>query len=358
MRTEQRARKRGKQGGKLTKEELPLQQSLRRGPQQITAKYNKYFARLGHFFQVGDAAAQNALRHTLFLLNTGLENFHQALSGGSKAREISKRALLGLSEHVAADTLNILGQLNKRLTSILRLAIQTQPQLTTPHRRKKKDVLEKDQISSASRTHSAQLKAKKRRRPDPLARGAWVRSKGGTSVMLSGSSTPRPARQASNQSSFPLTIDPCPGQPRLAGLNRHLTLSCSPCTCRVHVPASRHEPDINKHHSHRRIPQQIQEPDLLLASPNVFNTDYLPSRQPKVPTERPASSRKPRPPSMATILTASTKIGEIPEHKWLDRPALLGNNRPLPYVIPPPLEPEPIKNKSRGFKSWWRAMGE
>ena len=119
MRTEQRARKQGKQGSKLTKEELPLQRSLRRGPQQIIAEYNKNFARLGHLFQVGDAAAQSALRHTLFVLNTGLENFHQALSQDSNAREISKRALLGLSELVAADTLNILGQLNKRLTSNL-----------------------------------------------------------------------------------------------------------------------------------------------------------------------------------------------------------------------------------------------
>jgi hypothetical protein len=52
---------------------------------------------------------------------------------------------------------------------------------------------------------------------------------------------------------------------------------------------------------------------------------------------------------VATFLTASTKIGEIPEYR------LPWDDRPLPYVIPPPLEPEPVKRKTRGFKSWWKS---
>ena len=58
-------------------------------------------------------------------------------------------------------------------------------------------------------------------------------------------------------------------------------------------------------------------------------------------------------------MTGSTKIGEIPEHLWPDRPALQnGQNRPLPYVIPPPLTPgfneEKRKAKGRGFRFWKR----
>lgn len=358
IRAKQKARKQGKQGGKLTQEELRLQQSLSRGPQQIRAEYNKSVTKLGHRFKVGDTTAQTSLAHTLLVLNIGLANIvHDALSEDSKAREMSKRSLLGLSELAAADTLNTLGQLSKRLTSVPGLAIQTPPQPRTPHRRKKKLLQGKDQTLSASRTNPPQPKAKKRPGLDTLARGAWVRSKSGTSAVSSGSSTPRPARQASNHSSFSLAIDPSLGQPEPAGPDTHLVQSCPPCTCGAHVPAPRYEPDINKRHSHRHVPQQIQEPDLLLASPDVFNTDNPPPRPPKIPIERPASSRKPRPPSVATFLTASTKIGEIPEHKWLDRPALSGVNRPLPYIVPPPLAPEPIKKKARGFKSWWKSHG-
>lgn len=359
MRAKQKARKQGRQGGKLTQEELRLQQSLSCGPQQIRAEYNKNVIKLGHRFKVGDTTAQNSLAHTLLVLNTGLVKIvHHALSEDSKAREMSKRSLLGLSELAAADTLNTLGQLNKRLTCGPGFALQTQPQPRKPHKRNKKSVQEKDQTLSASRTSSAQPKAKKRPGPDPLARGAWVRSRSGASAVSSGSSTPRPSRQASNHSSFSLTIDQSLGQAETTGLDTHLAQSCLPCTCGARIPAPRYEPGVNIHHSHGHAPQQIQQPELLIVSPEVFNTDYVPPRPPKVPIERPAFGRRPRPPSVATFLTASTKIGEIPEHKWLDQPALSGCNRPLPYVIPPPLEPEPTKKKARGFKSWWKSHGK
>jgi hypothetical protein len=361
MRAKQKARKQDKQGAKLTQEELQLQKSLSCGPQQIKAEYEKNVIRLGHRFKVGDAPAQTSLAHTLLVLNTGLANIiHHALSEDSKAREMLKRSLLGLSELAAADTLNTLGQLNKRLTSVPGPAIQTQPLHRTPNRRKRKPQKKKDQTSSASRISSPQPKEKKRPGPDPLARGGWVRSKSGTSAVSSGSPTPRSAKQSNNHSSFSLGTDASLSRSEPTTRDPHLLQSNPPCTCGSHVLAPRYEVDNNnnnKHHPHPNGPPQPHEPDLLLASPDVFNTDFLPPRPPKIPLERPTSNRKPRPPSVATFATASTKIGEIPEHRQLGRPALSWDNRPLPYVIPPLLEPEPAKRKARGFKSWWKSHG-
>jgi hypothetical protein len=82
---------------------------------------------------------------------------------------------------------------------------------------------------------------------------------------------------------------------------------------------------------------------------------------------------RPRPPSVATFLTASTKIGEIPEHRWLphhndtnpdssrlplpwDNQQRLLQKKPLPYIIPPRLEDDLApKRKGRGFKFWKRS---
>jgi hypothetical protein len=52
-----------------------------------------------------------------------------------------------------------------------------------------------------------------------------------------------------------------------------------------------------------------------------------------------------------TFMTASTKIGEIPESRFHSNEQV--QSAPLPYTIPPPLESiEPRKKK--GFKFWKR----
>ena len=358
MRAKQKARKQDKLGAKLTQEELRVQQSLLRGPQQIRAEYDRNMVKLGHRFEIGDTIAHNSLAHTLIVLNTGLVNIlNHALSGDSKAKEMSKRSLFGLSELAAADTINALGQLNKRLASASSIAVQSQPQPRMPHRRKRKAPKQKDQALVASRLSPAATKEKKRPEPDPLARGGWVRSKSGTSVVSSGSSTPRLAKQSSNQSSFSLVKDSSLSQLEPTASNPHPAQSNPPYTCGAHASPRRHDVENHEHDSHPAVTPQLQEADMFLTSPDVFDTNFVPPRPPKIPIERPVSTRKPRPPSVATFLTASTKVGEIPEHRWLDRPTLPWENRPLPYVIPPPLEPEPIKRKARGFKSWWKSHG-
>jgi hypothetical protein len=356
MRAKAKAKKQDKHGAKLTQDELRLRQSLCRGPQQIRAEYDKNVARLGHRFQIGDPIAHSSLAHTLVVLNTGLVNIlKHALSEDSKAREMSKKSLLGLSELATADTINALGELNNRLTSASSLVVQPQPYAKTTHRKKTKTAQKQDQAFMASRISPLQTKEKKRPSPDPLTRGGWVRSKSGTSAVSSGSSTPRPAKKPRSHS-FPFRAKGSSlSQPEPIALDPHAARGNPPCVCGAQFSGPRHDIENRKDEPQAYEQPQLQEPELLVASPDVFNTDLLPPRPPKIPLERPAPSRKPRPPSVATFLTASTKIGEIPEHRWLDRPALPWDDRPLPYVIPPPLEPEPVKRKTRGFKSWWKS---
>ena len=359
MRVRQKTRKQDKQAAIPTQDELRVEKSLLRGPRQIRAEYDKNVTRLGHRFEIGDPIANNSLAHTLIVLNTGLVNIlNHALSGDSKAREMSKRSLLGLSELAAADTINALAQLNRRLASATSLAVQPQPQPSTPRRRKGKVPKEKDQTLTSLKTSSSPMtKEKKRPEADPLARGGWIRSKSGTSVVSSGSSTPRPANQTSNHSSFSLAKTPSPSHPDLTASNLQLIQSNPLCPSGTQFLPPQHVSEDHKHQAQTRMSLRLEEPDILLASPDVFNSDLAPPRPPKIPIERPVSTRRPRPPSVATFLTASTKIGEIPEHRWLDRPTLPWDNRPLPYVIPPPLEPEPAKRKPRGFRSWWKNHG-
>jgi hypothetical protein len=356
MRAKAKAKKQDKHGAKLTQDELRLQQSLCRGPQQIQVEYDKNVARLGHRFETGDPIAHSSLAQTLVVLNTGLVNIiKHALSEDSKAREMSKRSLLGLSELATADTINALAQLNKRLTSVSSLVVQPQPLAKTAQKKKTKTAQQEDQASLASRTSPPQTKEKKRPDPDPLARGCWIRSKSGTSVVSSGLSTPRPAKKKRSHSSpFPAKGSPL-SQPGPIARDPHPAPGNSPCVCGAQFSSLRHDVENRKDGRQAYGQPQMQETDLLLASPDVFNADLPPPRPPKIPLERLVPSRKPRPPSVATFLTTSTKIGEIPEHRWLDRPALPWDDRPLPYVIPPPLEPEPVKRKARGFKSWWKS---
>lgn len=69
--------------------------------------------------------------------------------------------------------------------------------------------------------------------------------------------------------------------------------------------------------------------------------------------EWPSTQRLPiRPTSMMTFMTASTKIGEIPEHRLPDRVLTREHQEtiPMPYVVPEMLEPR--KRSGRGLKFW------
>ena len=354
MRAKQKDKKRSREAVRLTQEEQQIHNSLQRAPRDIRAEYDRNVVQLGHRFQIGDTVAHTSLAHILLQLNTGLINIiNHALSEDPRARNMSRKSLLGLSEIAAADTVHALSQLNKRLTSAKSLPNQAQLQSVTHHRKKRKSPKQEGAVATTTKRTIPQAKAKKRPEADPLARGGWVRSKSGTSIVSSGSSTPRPAKPERTNSSQSVAQESSVNKSE-SRLSDSTTLHGSPsCACQASFSHPNVEADFHRHLQHGQR-QQPQEPDLWLASPDAFDAELPPPRPPKIPIHRVSSGRRPRPPSVATFLTASTKIGEIPEHRWLDRPALPWDNRPLPYVIPPPLEPEPAKKKAKGFKSCWK----
>jgi hypothetical protein len=353
MRARQKAKKRNRKEPKLSAKELRLQDSLNRGPQQIRAEYNRSITKLGHRFEIGDSIAHSSLAHTLLVLNTGLINIiNYALSNDTKAREMSQVSLLNLSEVAAADTLNALHQLNTRLSSSSRLALASSSQVGKPTK-KTSNESSKRRIAgkAAAQVNSSRKGAKQRPGPDPRARSGWVRSTSGSSVVSAASSKAPSTKQKRNASSVSLPRDTRPQVAQVEAADPPLPQQRHVCTCRMTPPTSSlsaaHEPRPQAT-PHRETQNDL---DLFLASQDVFDTNFAPPRPPKIPNERVASGRKPRPPSVATFMTTSTKIGEIPEHKWPGG-GRQDHLRPLPYAIPPPPELEPAKRKGRGFRFW------
>jgi hypothetical protein len=403
------SKKRRRKPDKLTKEERQLQNSLLYRPREIRAEYDRSLARLGGRFAVGDSTAQTSLNHTLLVLNKGLiKIISHALSDDTKAQALSRRSLLNLSETAAADAVRALEQLHTRLSSTLRPAATAPQSSTNRAHRKGEDILKAvvglDRNGSAFKPRSKSFSTIERKRPgpDPLVRGAWVRSKSGASVInasssSSGTSTPKPSHHKAALTSF----TPVQGN-TIPRPSHRRTISSPAYSNRLEHRKPTHPPfepassffDLSPT-SHVACPkQQHRYPNRqpsLLASPEVFTDAQTSSFQspppppPKIPLDtsdpspdhpRPCSTAprtlRPRAPSVATFLTASTKIGEIPEHKWLtinhnDDPNPARPTHPweqrqplpksLPYVIPPRLEDEqqpPTRKKGRGFRFWKR----
>ena len=116
----------------------------------------------------------------------------------------------------------------------------------------------------------------------------------------------------------------------------------------------------------------VRHPSMYIVPSDFFdmfplpeNSDRLPPLlPPKVPLHsrpRPRAIiehqdedyRRARPISMMTFMTASTKIGEIPEHRLPDRELTQEEREqvPLPYVVPAMLNP-PKKKTPRTLKFW------
>ena len=407
MKARQRSKKSRNNPDRLTEEWWQLQTSLQDRPQEIKAEYDRNLARLGNRFAVGDSTAQTSLNHTLLILNTGLiQILSHALSSDIKAQALSRRSLLKLSENAAADAVRALEQLEGRLSSTSKLTL-TAPLTTNKKPRKKREGTSKSVAGPPKarpaykpRSKSFSTTERKRPGPDPLIRGAWVRSKSGTSVITSsvsssGTAVPKTVDlKAVSASLVPYGLS----FPRLSH-NRTKSSPSYPSRLSQERPPDHHRKESFSYLDHlppsyvASLEQKEQhcpnrQPSLLLASPEVFtgignmssqSPSLPPPPPPKIPLQNPISCQdttlsaprmRVRPPSVATFMTASTKIGEIPEHRWLNhdsnnnsdpaRPILPWEeqqyaNKPLPYTIPPRLEDEPApKRKGLGFKFWKR----
>jgi len=352
-----------------------LQDSLEKRPVEIQAEYNKSVAQFGHRFEIGDSIAHTSLAHTLLVLNTGLINLiNHALSSDSKTRASSKRSLLSLSEVAAADTMNALGQLHARLSVASQLTIPAPVGKTRHSESRRKDTSGRTGGNVGLGNSSPSSTAAKRRPPPALGRGGWVRSKSGSSSVVAAHSARKrsPSKGDSKHRSSKPDLVVLPASSRSD--RRPKEQRMSPAAGRQTTPgwsykSNELQPGNPQEMSglDRVNPGPRRQPSMLTVPFDFFDTragdkvddGAAPPRPPKIPLHsRPNAHRKPRPPSAATLMTASTKIGEIPEHRWPDRTLSPQerDQRPLPYVVPPRLVESATRKKGRCFK-FWRKVG-
>lgn len=348
--------RRDKKVPRMTQEELRLHDSLSNRPKEIKAEYAQSVARHGRKFERGDAAAYSSLAHTLLVLNTGLINIiNHALSTDTKDTSKSRQSLLDLSEAAGVSTLYALGQLNSRLS--VSSPIDMAPTQRYDEHRKLKQIPERSPSPEPS---------KQRPPPSPLlARGGWVRTKSGSSVVSAASARKHANQQEGHRRSKSTPTSPrpvaskiCPEMPVQVSRVSAPKDTCS-CQTTQTLPQKHSSPaHLSRSppsYSLERPPSMLLVPSDYFTENNLKQPDSPPPRPPKIPHHvRPNPSTRPRPPSAATFMTASTKIGEIPEDRWPDRVLSEEDQAriPLPYVIPPPLESP--QRKRGGFKLWKR----
>lgn len=334
-----KAKKRGREPT-LSEREAWLRESLDRRPQQIRDSYNRSVARFGQRFEEGDAIAHSSLAHTLLVLNSGLINLiNHDLHRDSKYDPASSQALLDLSEAAATSTIGTLSQLNARLASQVTLSSRTLPGPQAQEHDEKKHK------KSSEKTRPG---------PTPAIRGAWVRPKS-SSVVSASSSKPRKNKKTHERSR---------SEPSLPASAK--THASKPRT-RTPSPSRPEEKDAVQHRRKKHHSPPHREPSMLLVPSDMFlplhegvtRTDVPPPRPPKIPLHsRPNPSSRPRPPSAATFLTTSTKIGEIPQRgaAYTNVPNLEQQVRDPRLVEYIPQQTMPAEGKPKkirkGFKFW------
>jgi len=346
---------------RLKAEEVPLYDSLRSRPAEIQAEYNQSVAKLGSRFEIGDAVARTSLAHTLLMLNTGLVNLvKHASSDDPKTRNLSGKMLLTLSEVAAVDALTALGQLSSRLSLSPHLALTFAPE--------DKAMAPSVQNSKPSQRKSY-MPSSRTKRPSPapfLVRGGWVRSKSGSSVgsvastTKSGRHKPTPHHRIKSLPIF-LTVLSSKGHQGILPAHPHRLPQPRACQNTPSSLSNAWEHLVDSKHSLAPLPQR--QLSMLIVPADFFSDQHTSHQSSSSPSTHPPNppfhtqsqpSRRPRPPSTMTFLTASTKVGEIPEHHWPDLvlPEAEQGRIPMPYTIPPPLMVEEPKRKRRGFKFW------
>ncbi|KAH8791468.1 hypothetical protein BGZ57DRAFT_591245 [Hyaloscypha finlandica] len=302
------------QRGRREREQLPIEptkknaeshlsKSLKKNRIDVKEAYGRDLARHGPGFALGDAEAHSSLSAILFRLNAGFVSVIERFTRG-RSTSTDYQALLNLSNASRMEAINTFEQLSHRLSrsSLALILSGTERPLAKrrTHQRRRK-------TSSSSTGHAKHSRSKSA--PDlsvtplgPANTGGWVRPKSGRKLSsdsklsgASGSSTPR--------RSSPKTHCPKP----------------STSTQRTSPPSS------------GRVTTQPRR---------------TPAGDAKMDNRN----------SIRSFATDSTKLGEIPEHKWA-QPAMLGSGQ-FPIKRYYPLEPyqEPEKQRSRFMRFFRRGV--
>lgn len=374
-------------------EDKRIQDSLAQRPQEIKQTYEKSVAKHGHRFEVGDSTSQTSLAQILLVLNTGLIKLLNHALSNDKSRSQSRSGILNLSETAALDTLTALSELNLRMASVSSINLRLPP--------KGRNAEPEDRRKLRPRAQSCSQQSK-RPAPSPLVHyGGWVRSKTDPSVVsvvvsprakrtdqkhtsASRSSSAAPSKSTSPSPdvkhkekrspppSYSQLADRTAPEPKPKPKPKPEHLQAKVC-----LPTSDNkigvEKQVMRHPSMYIVPadffDMFPQPSIDRCEAQVMDSmQVLPPRPPKIPLHsRPQQHQynhqpyttgdrfegRVRPPSMMTFMTASTKIGEIPEHRLPDRVLTEEQQEEtsMPYVVPDMLDPS-RKRGGRGLRFW------
>lgn len=382
--------------------------TLRMRSKEIRQKYELGAAKHGSAFEQGDSMAQIKLAQVLMGFQTGLvQIFDLPLSNDHKQRAQARKSTMHLSAMATEETITILSELEVRLTAASAL------EAFMPSSRMKSSVMARQSASSRSGSEDTVSRTQPARRPPPTPkldkRGGWVRSRSNPSVItvVPASKMTKPtSRSVSSSRSSDTATDffrrspsvgqkvlESPASPRAkktqlaqkaAGKVKHMKSRLTP------LPGPRDNfSDVSqtwtKHditHSPTRHTRSVsdektevqRQPSMYIVTSDFLNNlaahtpearqDVWRSEQPPPRPYKPVQLRaqpytaahvdtRPRPPSMMTFMTASTRLGEVPVHKRPDYTPTRDEieARPIPYVLPPLLEPA---RERKRFRFWGR----
>ncbi|KAL2074403.1 hypothetical protein VTL71DRAFT_8181 [Oculimacula yallundae] len=312
--------------------ETHLSKSLKHSRTEVRDAYGKDLSRFGPGFAHGDAEARSSLESIMFRLNAGFVSVIERFTRG-RSSPTDYQVLLNLSNSSRLEALSTFQDLSYRL-SRSSLALPLNPRkpghkATATHCRKKKGPLPAP--AHSKRAHSG---TKSPAEPSisitplgPATPEGWVRPKAGrklsTDSRSSGSSTLKHQRTSSKPLALPAPVT-------------------------ITRPASvtrKSPPPPPPYHSQLPSPSSLA-PQVYESAPVSMPTQHLKTQ---VRVSR-ADKRK----SFMSFASDSTKLGEIPEHKWARGAMPEGGQFPITPYYPVQLYQEPEKPKSRFMRLFRR----
>lgn len=340
-RSHRKSNKRSKSTKRSDEDAMRLSRSLRHGPEEIGREYQAGSMRCdGERYAMGDgmsnvrdsglpvnvtkrsiAAAQTSLAEILLKLNTGLVSIITSfLHHDVKADvDLDYRSLTDLSEHSRLQTISVLRQLFHRLLPKTIPSSIPQAQGAKATRRPKKDpnrhahAPPRQQHPKIRHPTLARVLIENSSLPSQIAlvRPSENRKHRSTSQPHSRSSSepphPRPTQALSPAPSIPNLIPPPPYYPSQQLPPLPAPLQTNPQPPRHHASSTSLLKPQQRSHAHLKHKPSSQ----IHPQPPPSTTDL----HGKIEKE------KPRPEtlySLASARTGSTKLGEIPMHKWAE----------------------------------------
>ncbi|KAG0646696.1 hypothetical protein D0Z07_6212 [Hyphodiscus hymeniophilus] len=288
--------------------ETRVSKSLKRNKADVQSAYTKDLARFGSGFAAGDAEAHSSLSSILFRLNAGFVSVIERFTCG-RSTPTDYQVLVNLSNASRMEAIHTFEQLSRRLSQSSLALVPS-----NKHNEKRRHKSRTKVDSSLGTPKHARSKSAPQLSITPFGPATsdgWVRPKTGRKLSsdTKATGTSSPKRRATRQAPSPQRLN-IPAPP----LQSPTTHSPPP------IPRATHPSQIQTSPHHRAMVSQPRPGD-----------------------------RK----SIMSFASDSTKLGEIPEHKWA-RPVEGGH---FPVRVFYPLEPyqEPEKPRSRLMRLFKRS---